>query len=88
MRQLGPGHWAWARVAVVATAVVIAAHGLVHLMGAAFQARAGISGAFWAAPPYIELALTSLAACWLLLHTQQTRARESRPPRKEADHES
>ena len=35
--------------------------------GGAFQANAGISGASWAAPPYLELAITSLAACWLLL---------------------
>jgi hypothetical protein len=47
----------------------------------AFQAHAGISGASWAAPPYIELAITSLAACWLLLHTPRTHA----PPlRKDA----
>jgi hypothetical protein len=32
-----------------------------------FQAHAGISGTSWADPPWIELAITSLAACWLLL---------------------
>jgi hypothetical protein len=32
-----------------------------------FQASAGINGASWTAQPYIELAVTSLAACWLLL---------------------
>jgi hypothetical protein len=40
----------------------------------AFQAHAGISGVSWAAPPYLELAITSLAACWLLLHTPRTHA--------------
>jgi hypothetical protein len=39
-----------------------------------FQAHAGISGASWAGPPWIELALTSLAACWLLLHYLTTGA--------------
>jgi hypothetical protein len=48
----------------------------------AFQAHAGISGASWAAPPYLELAITSLAACWLLLHTPRTHAL---PWGKEAD---
>jgi hypothetical protein len=42
----------------------------------AFQARAGISGASWSAPPYIELAITSLAACWLLLRTRDPRRGE------------
>jgi hypothetical protein len=41
----------------------------------AFQAHAGISGASWAAPPYIELAVTSLAACWLLLRHRTGSAR-------------
>jgi hypothetical protein len=49
----------------------------------AFQVRAGISGASWAAPPYIELAITSLAACWLLLHRPRTHAQESLPRGKE-----
>ncbi|HUK72705.1 MAG TPA: hypothetical protein VLW50_28765 [Streptosporangiaceae bacterium] len=49
----------------------------------AFQARAGISGASWAAPPYIELAITSLAACWLLLYRPRTHAQESLPRGKE-----
>jgi hypothetical protein len=48
----------------------------------AFQARAGVSGASWAAPPYLELAITSLAACWLLLHTPRPRGRGSLPRRK------
>jgi hypothetical protein len=50
----------------------------------AFQAHAGISGASWAAPPYLELAITSLAACWLLLHTPRTRAQQSLPGGEEA----
>ncbi len=54
----------------------------------AFQARAGISGASWAAPPYIELAITSLAACWLLLHRPGTRRVGSLPGRKEASDEN
>ncbi len=49
-----------------------------------FQARAGISGASWAAPPYIELVITSLAACWLLLHAARTHAQQSLPRGKDA----
>jgi hypothetical protein len=49
----------------------------------AFQARAGISGASWAAPPYIELAITSLAACSLLLHRPRTHAQQGLPRGKE-----
>jgi hypothetical protein len=41
---------------------------------AAFQANAGITGTSWAAPPWIELAITSLAACWLLLRHLTTTA--------------
>jgi hypothetical protein len=33
----------------------------------AYQANAGIKGASWSAPPYAELAVTSLIAAWLLL---------------------
>lgn len=49
----------------------------------AVQAHAGIGGASWAAPPYVELAITSLAACWLLLHAPRTRAGETLPSRNE-----
>jgi hypothetical protein len=41
---------------------------------AAFQANAGITGTSWAAPPWIELAITSLIACWLLLRQLTTTA--------------
>ena len=44
MHQLQLGHWAWARVAVIATAVVIAAHGLVHLMGVSLLWKLGEPG--------------------------------------------
>jgi hypothetical protein len=44
-----------------------------------FQANAGISGASWADPPWIELALTSLAACWLLLRNLTAAASPGRP---------
>jgi len=69
----------------VVTNVVGALYMTALAVGGAFQARAGISGATWAAPPYIELAITSLAACWLLLHIPRTHARESLPRGKEAD---
>jgi hypothetical protein len=44
MEELQAGHWAWARVAVIATAVVIAAHGLVHLMGVSLLWKLGEPG--------------------------------------------
>jgi hypothetical protein len=44
MHQLQPGHRAWARVAVIATALVIAAHGLVHLMGVSLLWKLGEPG--------------------------------------------
>ena len=44
MQRLGPGHRAWAQVAVIATAVVIAAHGLVHLMGVSLLWKLGQPG--------------------------------------------
>jgi hypothetical protein len=44
MDRLQPGHRAWARVAVIATAVVIAAHGLVHLMGVSMLWKLGEPG--------------------------------------------
>ncbi len=44
MRQLQPGHRAWVRAAVIATAVVIAAHGLVHLMGVSLLWKLGEPG--------------------------------------------
>jgi hypothetical protein len=43
-----------------------------------FQAHAGIRGSSWAGPPWIELAITSLAACWLLLQYLATRRQHSR----------
>jgi hypothetical protein len=46
-----------------------------------FQANAGISGASWAGPPWIELALTSLAACWLLLRNLTAAASLGAQPR-------
>ena len=51
----------------------------------AFQAHAGISGASWAAPPYLELAITSLVACWLLLQTPRTHAPPRGKPAMDAD---
>jgi hypothetical protein len=44
MEELQAGHQAWARVAVIATAVVIAAHGLVHLMGVSLLWKLGEPG--------------------------------------------
>ncbi len=44
MHQLQLGHWAGARVVVIATAVVIAAHGLVHLMGVSLLWKLGEPG--------------------------------------------
>jgi hypothetical protein len=54
-------------VLAVAMNVVGALYMPALALGGTFQANAGISGASWAAPPYLELAITSLAACWLLL---------------------
>jgi hypothetical protein len=61
------GHPAGAVLGVVMN-VIGALYMAALAIAGAFQAHAGISGASWAAPPYIELAITSLAACWLLLH--------------------
>jgi hypothetical protein len=44
MEQLGSGHRAWARAAVIGAALVIAAHGLVHLMGVSLLWRLGEPG--------------------------------------------
>jgi hypothetical protein len=44
MQLLQPGHRVWARIAVVASAVVIAAHGLVHLMGVSLLWKLGEPG--------------------------------------------
>ena len=44
MDGLQPGHRAWARVAVIATAVVITVHGLVHLMGVSLLWKLGEPG--------------------------------------------
>jgi hypothetical protein len=44
MQELQPGHHVWARVAVLAAAVVIAAHGLVHLMGVSLLWKLGEPG--------------------------------------------
>jgi hypothetical protein len=44
MQELRPGHRVWARVAVIAAAVVIAAHGLVHLMGVSLLWKLGEPG--------------------------------------------
>ncbi len=44
MDELRPGHRAWMRVAVIATAAVIAAHGLVHLMGVSLLWKLGEPG--------------------------------------------
>jgi hypothetical protein len=44
MQEPQPGHRVWARVAVTAIAVVIAAHGLVHLMGVSLLWKLGEPG--------------------------------------------
>jgi hypothetical protein len=44
MDELQPGHRAWARVAVIAAAAVIAAHGLVHLMSVSLLWKLGEPG--------------------------------------------
>jgi hypothetical protein len=44
MDQLQPAHQAWTRLAVITTAVVIAAHGLVHLMGVSLLWKLGEPG--------------------------------------------
>jgi hypothetical protein len=44
MQELQPGHRVWARMAVLAAAVVIAAHGLVHLMGVSLLWKLGEPG--------------------------------------------
>jgi hypothetical protein len=51
----------------VAANVLGALYMVALVCAGAFQAHAGISGASWAAPPYLELAVTSLAVCWMLL---------------------
>jgi hypothetical protein len=61
------GHPAGAVLGVVMNVVGALYMAALALAGAS-QARAGISGASWAASPYLELAITSLAACWLLLY--------------------
>jgi hypothetical protein len=71
----------------VAMNVVGALYMAALAIAGAFQAHAGISGASWAAPPYIELAITSLAACWLLLHTPRTHSGMRLVRRKETGDE-
>jgi hypothetical protein len=44
MQKLQPGHRVWVRVALLAAAVVIAAHGLVHLMGVSLLWKLGEPG--------------------------------------------
>ncbi len=44
MDQMQLGHRAWMRVAVITTAVVIGAHGLVHLMGVSLLWKLGEPG--------------------------------------------
>jgi hypothetical protein len=44
MQQLQPGHRVWARVAMLAAAVVITAHGLVHLMSVSLLWKLGEPG--------------------------------------------
>jgi hypothetical protein len=44
MDRLQPGHRAWQRMAVIATALVIAAHGLVHLIGVSLLWKLGEPG--------------------------------------------
>jgi hypothetical protein len=44
MEELQPGHRAWVRVAVIAFAAVIAAHGVVHLMGVCLLSKLGEPG--------------------------------------------
>jgi len=60
------GHPAGA-VAGVAMNVLGVLYMAVRAFAGGFQAHAGISGKSWADPAWIELAITSLAACWLLL---------------------
>jgi hypothetical protein len=58
--------------------VVGALYMIALVLAGAFQASAGVAGASWAVPPYIELATTSVAACWLLLRfTRKTAASDS-----------
>jgi len=68
MQQLQPGHQAWAKVAVIATAVIIAAHGLVHLMGVSLLWKLGEPGRlrYADAVPAPGTAAGYLAGClWL-----------------------
>ena len=44
MTQIASDHLRWARLAVIAAAVVIAAHGLIHLMGVALLWKLGEVG--------------------------------------------
>ena len=44
MTQTGSDHLRWARLAVIAAAVVIAVHGLIHLMGVALLWKLGEVG--------------------------------------------
>ncbi len=44
MTQIRSDHLRWARLAVIAAAVLIAAHGLIHLMGVALLWKLGQVG--------------------------------------------
>jgi hypothetical protein len=69
MDELQPGHRAWARVAVIATAVVIAAHGLVHLMGVSLLWKLGEPGQLRyadAVPAPGTVAAEVVGGLWLL----------------------
>ncbi len=69
MNQPRPGHQAWARAAVIAAAVVIAAHGLVHLMGVSLLWKLGEPGQLRyadAAPAPGTTAAYLVGALWLV----------------------
>jgi hypothetical protein len=50
MTQVRSGRLGWARLAVIAAAVVITAHGLIHLMGVALLWKLGQPGGLRYAP--------------------------------------
>jgi hypothetical protein len=69
MDELQPGHQAWVRVAVIAAAVVIAAHGLVHLMGVSLLWQLGEPGQLRyadAVPAPGTVAAEVVGGLWLL----------------------
>jgi hypothetical protein len=69
MDGLQSGHRAWARVAVIAAAVVIAAHGLVHLIGVSLLWQLGEPGQLRyadAVPAPGSAAAEVIGGLWLL----------------------